>query len=83
MISHLEVKQVSIKGQVGFQIQGYYRQCSDAYFESIAHAAVFRDRGRAEAFLKRVRFGGKPSWKYDYSQWSISDDVPLPVYSVL
>jgi hypothetical protein len=82
MISHLEVKQVSIKGQVGFQVQGLYRQCSDSYYEPVAHAAVFRDQARAENFLKRIRFSKSP-WQYDYSNWSVSDDRQLPVYCVL
>jgi hypothetical protein len=61
-IRNLEIKQVTIAGIAGFQIQGIYRDCSDSFWETIAHAAVFKDRRRAERFLEKVK--AVPSWEY-------------------
>ena len=61
---NLEVVEVNINGMVGFQIQGIWRACSDSLWETIAHAAVFRDRVRANKFLAKVKT--RPSWEYNW-----------------
>ncbi|MEY4331962.1 MAG: hypothetical protein RLZZ196_700 [Bacteroidota bacterium] len=63
----LEVVEVKIHGMTGYQIQGIWRACSDSLWETIAHAAVFRDKARAEKFLLRVK--GRPSWQQDWKHW--------------
>lgn len=91
MIRNLEVSQVDIRGMVGWQVQGLYRDCSDSLYEVVAHAAVFRDKARAERFLEVVR--SKPSWEWQWAHWgapagSYFSGVEAmqscaPVYSVL
>ena len=85
---NFSVTQVEINGMLGYQVQGFYRDCSDSLFERVAHAAVFRDRARAERFLQR----SKPfpnDWKHwgkpvDYVQSDI-DAIQghVDVYTVL
>ncbi len=76
MIKH-EVKEVKICGQVGFQIQALYRDCSDSFWEPVAHAAVFSERARAERLLERVKRKG--SWEIDWSQWGVAPGYALSV----
>ena len=92
MISRPEVKEVNVKGQIGFQICALYRDCSDSFYEPIVHAAIFPNRERAEKFLKRA-IRRKSPWEYDFSQWGVSPSCGLsnscaiqfyaPIYSVL
>lgn len=88
MVSNLSVVEVQVHGMTGYQVQGWYRACSDSFFETVAHAAVFRDRARAERFLQRSkpypkdwRHWGKPAdcitGPADYLKGSVS------IYSVL
>ncbi len=65
----LEVAAVKINGMIGYQIHGLHRACSDSLWEVVAHAAVFRDKARAERFLKKVM--SKPSWNYDWQYWGV------------
>lgn len=88
---NLCVVEVKIHGMIGYQIQGLYRDCSDSFWETVAHAAVFRDRARAEKFLKKC--GSRPGWEYNWKHWgkpanyihSFVDAIqtPVAVYSVL
>ena len=66
MIRNLEVCTVKVAGMIGYQIHGLYRDCSDSLYEVIAHAAIFRDKARAERFLKKVCASGRShfDWKY-------------------
>ena len=90
-VCNLNVVKVQIRGMIGYQVQCWYRDCSDSLFEALAHAAVFQDRCRAERFLQKC--GTRPSWQWDWSQWGKPvDHVPSPldacghpvsVYSVL
>jgi hypothetical protein len=62
---NLSVVNVNVKGMVGYQIQGIHRACSDSMWETVAHAAIFRDKARAERFLKRVKTSLHDiNWKY-------------------
>jgi hypothetical protein len=71
---NFNVIEVEINGMSGYQVQGWYRDCSDSMFETVAHAAVFRDRARAERFLKR----SKPFPK-DWKHWGKPvDHMPHP-----
>ena len=63
LVRNLSVIEVQINGMLGYQVQGWYRDCSDSLFETVAHAAVFRDRARAERFLKRSKPFPK-DWKH-------------------
>lgn len=88
---NLSVVEVEIRGMIGYQVQGLWRSCSDSLWETVAHASVFRDRNRAERFLKKCL--SRPSWEYDWKWWgkpasyihSYVDAIqsPVPVYSVL
>ena len=88
LASNFSVIEVQINGMLGYQVQGFYRDCSDSLFERVAHAAVFQDRARAERFLQK----SKPypnDWKHwgkpvDYIQSDI-DAIQgrVAVYSVL
>jgi hypothetical protein len=69
---NLAVTQVKIAGMTGYQIQGLDRACSDSFWETIAHAAVFQDKARAERFLAKVK--AKSSWNYDWSHWGVPVD---------
>jgi len=62
-VRNLSVVEVQINGMSGYQVQGWYRDCSDSLFEAVAHAAVFRDRARAERFLERSKPYPK-DWKH-------------------
>lgn len=87
----LTVVEVVIHGMRGYQIQGLWRACSDSLWETLAHAAIFRDRVRAERFLKKCRT--KPSWEYNMKHWGVPTNhcisvvdaiqTPAKVYSVL
>lgn len=87
----LRVVEVSICGMSGYQIQGLYRDCSDSFWETVAHAAVFRDRSQAERFLAKCN--SRPSWKYNWAWWGKPDNYvhsyvdaiqsKVSVYSVL
>jgi hypothetical protein len=91
MIRNLFVAEVQIQGMTGYQVQGMYRACSDSFWETVAHAAVFRDMARAERFLQKC--GSRSGWGYDWNHWGRpADCVPhsadylkksVPVYSVL
>ena len=59
MIRNLEVATVKVAGMIGYQIHGLYRDCSDSLYDVIAHAAIFRDKARAERFLAKVRSAGR------------------------
>jgi hypothetical protein len=90
-IRDLCVAEVKIHGVTGYQVQGLYRPCSDSFWEPVAHAAVFKDRPRAEKFLEKCK--KKPSWEYDWAHWgkpadyvrSLADYIQrsVAVYSVL
>lgn len=60
----LEVATVKVAGMIGYQIHGLYRDCSDSLWEVIAHAAIFRDKARAERFLAKVRDAGRIDWRF-------------------
>ena len=87
----LRVVEVQIHGMTGYQIQGSWRACSDSLWETIAHAAVFRDRARAERFLVKVKT--RPSWQCNWQHWGKPADYlhssidaiqsSVTVYSVL
>lgn len=87
----LRVVEVEINGMPGYQVQGLWRSCNDSLWETIAHAAVFRDLRRAQKFLLKCRT--RPSWEYNWTWWgkpanyvhSYVDALqsPVPVYSVL
>lgn len=87
----LRVVKVQIHGMTGYQIQGSWRDCSDSLWETIAHAAVFRDPTRAERFLQKC--GSRPIWEYSWRHWgkpanychSSVDAIqtPVAVYTVL
>lgn len=87
----LQVVEVKIHGMTGYQVQALWRDCSDSLWETIAHAAVFRDRARAERFLKKC--GSRSSWEYNWRHWgkpanyihSFADAIQgsVAVYSVL
>jgi len=47
---NLSVVNVNVKGMIGYQIQGIHRACSDSLWETVAHAAIFRDKARAESY---------------------------------
>lgn len=64
---NLQVVPVVIEGIAGFTVQGLWRSCSDSLWEPIAHAAVFRDKHRANRFLDRV--SRKPEWEYQWKFW--------------
>ena len=64
MIRSLEVATVKVAGMVGYQIHGLYRDCSDSLYDVIAHAAIFRDKARAERFLAKVRASGCLDWQF-------------------
>jgi hypothetical protein len=64
MIRSLEVATVKVADVIGYQIHGLYRDCSDSLYEVIAHAAVFRDKARAERFLAKVRASGRIDWQF-------------------
>jgi len=90
-MKNLRVVEVQIHGMTGYQIQGSYRDCSDSLWETVAHAAVFRDRARAERFLQKC--SSRPSWEYKWRHWgkpanyihSSADAIQgsVTVYSVL
>lgn len=63
-IRNLQVATVKVAGMIGYQIHGLYRDCSDSLFDVIAHAAVFRDKARAERFLARVRNADRIDWNF-------------------
>jgi hypothetical protein len=63
----LRVVEVQIHGMTGYQVQGSYRDCSDSLWETVAHAAVFQDRARAERFLQKC--SNRPSWTYNWHHW--------------
>lgn len=69
---NLEVATVRVAGMIGYQIHGLYRDCSDSFWEVVAHAAIFRDKARAERFLKKVK--SKHSWQYDWKYWGVPQD---------
>lgn len=87
----LRVVEVKIHDMTGYQVQGLWRSCSDSLWETIAHAAVFRDRARAERFLQKCH--SRPDWRYNWVWWGKPADYvhsyvdaiqhPVPVYSVL
>jgi len=87
----LQVVEVKINGMLGYQIQGNWRACSDSLWETVAHAAVFRDRTRATKFLAKVKT--RPSWEYNWKCWGKPADYihssidarqdSVNVYSVL
>lgn len=87
----LRVVEVEINGMTGYQVQSLWRSCNDSLWETIAHAAVFRDLRRAQKFLLKCRT--RPSWEYNWTWWgkpanyvhSYVDalQAPVPVYSVL
>lgn len=64
MIRSLEVATVKVAGMVGYQIHGLYRDCSDSLYDVIAHAAIFRDKARAERFLAKVRSADRLDWNF-------------------
>ena len=64
MIRSLEVATVKVAGMIGYQIHGLYRDCSDSLYDVIAHAAIFRDKSRAERFLAKVRSAGRLDWQF-------------------
>ena len=66
MIRNLEIATVKVAGMIGYQIHGLYRDCSDSLYEVIAHAAIFRDKARAERFLKKVCSSGRPHFNWQY-----------------
>lgn len=66
-VRSLEVATVRVAGMIGYQIHGLYRDCSDSLWDVVAHAAIFRDKARAERFLKQVQ--RKPSWEFDWKYW--------------
>ena len=90
-IRDITVCEIKIHGMKGYQVQGLYRPCSDSFWEPVAHAAVFKDRLRAERFLKKCK--SRPSWEYDWEHWgkpadyvrSLADCIqqPVAVYSVI
>lgn len=90
-VRNLQVTRVTIHGMIGFQVQALYRDCSDSMYDTIAHAAIFRDEKRAAAMLRRIQ--GKPSWEWDWKQWGAPAGVHFsgteafqasaPVYSVI
>jgi len=63
----LQVVEVQIHGVTGYQVQGNWRACSDSLWETMAHAAVFRDRARAERFLAKVKT--RSSWEWNWQHW--------------
>lgn len=65
-IRSLEVATVKVAGIIGYQIHGLYRDCSDSLYEVIAHAAVFRDKARAERFLAKVRASGRLHFNWQH-----------------
>lgn len=66
-ITKHEVKPVTIAGVKGYQVQALYRDCSDSFWEPIAHAAVFRTPERAQRMLERIKRTG--SWQYNWAYW--------------
>ena len=86
----LRVVEVEIRGMTGYQVQGWYRDCSDSFWETVAHAAVFRDPDRAERFLEKCKAASR---RWDWSHWGrpadyIHNDADaiqrsVAVYSVL
>lgn len=66
MIRNFQVDTVKIAGVTGYQIHALYRDCSDSLYENIAHAAVFRDKARAERFLQKVCASGRPHFNWQY-----------------
>jgi len=90
-VRDLKVVEVEIRGMAGYQVQGLYRDCSDSFWETVAHDAVFRDPVRAERFLEKCR--GRPSWRWDWQHWGRpADHLPsdadaiqrsVAVYTVL
>lgn len=62
----LRVVKVQICGMTGYQVQGWYRDCTDSFWETVAHAAVFRDIVRAEQFLQKCKKVGR---QYDWRHW--------------
>ena len=66
----LHVTPVTIAGMPGFQIHGLRRACSDSFWEVAAHAAVFRDRARAERFLAKIKPG-----RIDYAYWGVPNNA--------
>jgi hypothetical protein len=74
-VTNLQVQEVSIAGVVGYQVQGYQRACSDSLWERLAHNAVFRDRTRAERFLRAVC--RKPSWEWTWTNWGAPHDAVI------
>ena len=61
------VVQVNIAGMTGYQIQALWRMCSDSFWETVVHDAVFPDQDRAQRFLERVK--RRPSWKINGAHW--------------
>jgi len=70
MMRNFQVATVKVAGMIGYQIHALYRDCSDSMYEVIAHAAVFRDKARAERFLKKVCASGQFNWQY----WGVPQD---------
>ena len=67
---NLQVDAVEINGMIGYQIHGLHRACSDSLWEVVAHAAIFRDKARAERFLAKVKSAGK----FNYAYWGVPQD---------
>jgi len=66
---NLSVVNVNVLGMNGYQIQGIHRACSDSLWETAAHAAIFRDKARAERFLERVKKAGPYDLNWEY--WGV------------
>lgn len=71
MIRNLQVATVRNAGVVGYQIHGLYRDCSDSLWDVIAHAAIFRDKARAERFLKKVQ---RKMSQFNWQYWGAPQD---------
>lgn len=65
----LSVVNVNVKGMNGYQIEGIRRACYDSPWEIVAHAAIFRDKARAERFLERVKKAGPHNLNWEY--WGV------------
>jgi hypothetical protein len=59
---NFKVQPVVIAGVPGFQVQAIWRACSDSLWETMAHAAVFPTRERAERMMARIQ--AKPWWEW-------------------
>lgn len=63
---NFQVVTVKVADMIGYQIHALYRDCSDSMYEVIAHAAVFRDKARAERFLNKVCSSGRLHFNWQY-----------------